>query len=51
MNPIAVHTKVIKHQLGVAKHVGQHGVPALIGETGICMDMYEGASFADDSDG
>ena len=50
-NPVAVHTKVIKHQLGVARHIGERGVPALIGETGICMDMYGGASFVQDTEG
>ena len=51
-SPVHVHTKMIRHQLSMGRTIGAHaeGVPALIGETGICFDQFNGAAFAEGSD-
>ena len=37
---------MIQHQLDRARTIGAHadGVPALIGETGICFDQFNGSA-------
>jgi hypothetical protein len=45
-DPVKVHAKMIAHQLGKARGVGEGGSAALIGETGICFDHYGGEAYS-----